>query len=290
MMKKTALAALVLLVGISATYPPERISEGPIAAPVVKTEVEPLARFVPRELDMYVSVRNADHFLSSLRDGELGAPLRSMGLGDLLDELLPMSSGQRAEIAFAVEMPDGELVPRIYMLMQIDGANFDDQIGNLVEEAFADVEQFGLTYDVEEFEAFTVYTFIAVGIELGTVLAAGDRMAIAIGTDSDVIVDLFDENDTKNSFAGTGAFKALHKAAAEGDAEVMSYMRAEPIFDLIQTALAAEQLLGDPGTLETIFMWLMELPGLDMVEGAGVSLSLDENEEVDGAFTVQFRN
>ncbi|OGG49884.1 MAG: hypothetical protein A3F84_15970 [Candidatus Handelsmanbacteria bacterium RIFCSPLOWO2_12_FULL_64_10] len=254
-------------------------------APVAAQEEEPLARFVPRDLDLFVSIRNPDHFVNSLRDGKLGEPLRALGLGDLLRDL--PAGDARAELAFAIESPGEDWLPRLYVLVQSEGAGFDDRVGEKIDEMIAGAETYGLTYDLESYDAFTAYVFSIAGIELGAVVTSGDRMAIAVGEGADTIFDLFGEASERHSFAGTGAFKQLHKAAEAGDAELMTYVRARPVLEAIRTALSAQQLLGEPGALETAFMWLMELPGIDLLEGAGVSLKLSADDELDGAFTVQ---
>lgn len=273
-MKRIAWIALIFVFAVPAA-----------AAPVAPQDVDPLARFVPRDLDLYVSIRNPDHFVNSLREGKLGEPLRALGLGDLLREL--PAGDARAELAFAIESPGKDWLPRFYMLVQSKDAAFDDRVGERIDAMIADLEPYGVTYDLQSHDAYTGYVFSAAGIELGVVATSGDRMAIGVGEGCDVLFDLFDEAADQNSFAGTGAFKQLHKAAAEGDAEAMTYARARPILEAIRTALAAQQFLGEPGALETAFMWILELPGLDLLEGVGASVQLSENEELDGAFAVE---
>lgn len=276
-MKRTAWAALIL--GFAAAVAPAAY------APVAQEEPDPLAALVPRDLDLFVSIRNPDRFVKSLREGKLGEPLRALGLGDVLAGL--PAGDARAEMAFAVESPGDGVLPRFYVLVRAEGADFDDRVAARIDEMMAGAETYGLTYDLQSGDAFTAYVFSAAGIELGVVVTAGDRLAVAVGEGSDVVLDLFEGAAERRNFAGTDAFKALHKAAADGDAEMMTYVRARPILDAIRTALAAQQLLGDPGTLETVFTWLLELPGIDMLEGAGASLKLSADDELDGAFTVQ---
>ena len=265
----------------------------PVWAPVheqPEAPAEPLARLVPRNVDLFISVRNCDHFISSLRDGKLGEPLRELGLAELLRQVLPDRDGEgvEAEFAFALgEIGGDDFIPDFYFLAQVEGVDFDEYVGEMVDEIVESLQAAGIDYEIEEQDEFTVYAFEVMGQPLFSVLTAGDRMALATLDGADAILELAEDGDDDESFAGTDAFEALNRAAEEGDAEAMTYVRSEPILRLIRAALSARQLLGEPGALETLFSWLVELPGIDLVEGAGASVSLSADEKVGGEVTIQ---
>jgi hypothetical protein len=246
--------------------------------------VEPLATYVPADLDLYVSLRNLDRFAVSLRDGRLGEPLRSAGLGTVLEQILPAleESDAEAEVAFGIRMPAGGL-PELFILARATGIDYDA----LVESNLDQLKSFGLECVTEEVDGIVVHDFSMAGLPLFSILTAGERVALASGDGGDAVLDLLRKDGA--SFSDTAAFKALHRAAAEGEAEAMTYVRADPVFDLLRAALAGEQLLGDPGVASTVVGWLLVLAESDLLEGAGAAVSLSVDEELGGEMTVQLK-
>jgi hypothetical protein len=275
MVRKLALACWVVIFGVAGAAPPAVVAPDGQAA-----VVEPLGSYVPPDVDVFVSIRNPAHFAMSLREGKLGEPLRGIGLGNLLEQLVPAMDGE-GEVVFALRT--SEMLPQAFILARAGGVDFDAMVETNVES----IQEYGVECTIEEIDDIVVYDFTVAGLPLFSILTAGERVAFATGDGADAVLELMRKDG--DSFSDTAAFKALHRAADDGAAEAMSYLRADPVWDLLRAALAGQAILGDPGVVETILGWILTLADSDLIEGAGAAGALGADEELGGEFTVQLK-
>lgn len=278
MIRRLAVVAALSVFGLSwAPAPPPPPIEPPAA-------LEPLARYVPADVDLFVSIRNPDRFVASIRDGRIGEFLRDLGLDELLRDALPDlgSDASGIEVAVGFRLPQARSsVPEVYLLVSSRDIDLQARLRAWVDELEETLRALAVTVEAEE--SLTVFSFV--DSEVFSVYATPGVLVVTLERGAERVAAL----SAGASFADTEAFEALHKASADEGANLVFYVRTRPLFALVHAALGGDAIEEEEGGVGDLLRALMAMPAVRRTEGIGAAVTLSSDDEVEVSYTLQSR-